>query len=230
MCAADAVAVMTPTSMPHDTQKTHFGEAQVDENGALVLPRLPSNRLPKVQMSTPKNSSTKVSSSQDAIELLTADHKSVKGLFQAFEKIKGREDAEDEKAELVQRICSELTIHATIEEEIFYPAVREAIDDEDLIDEADVEHAGAKALIAQLESASPGDDHYDAKVTVLAEMIEHHVKEEEGEMFPKARKAIDVNNIGADLVARKAELGEEMGLVGMPKPEAKKSTVARASK
>jgi hemerythrin superfamily protein len=180
-------------------------------------------------MSTPKKSSTNASTSQDAIELLTADHKSVKSLFQAFEKIKGREDAEDEKVELVQRICSELTIHATIEEEIFYPAVRAAIDDQDLMDEADVEHASAKDLIAQLESASPGDDQYDAKVTVLAEMIDHHVKEEEGEMFPKARKAIDVDDIGADLAARKAELGEEMGLVEMRKPEAKKST-ARVSK
>jgi hemerythrin superfamily protein len=181
-------------------------------------------------MSTPTKSSPKSSNRQDAIELLTADHKSVKGLFQAFEKIKGREGADDEKAELVQRICSELTVHATIEEEIFYPAVREAIGDEDLMDEADVEHAGAKDLIAQLESASPGDDHYDAKVTVLGEMIDHHVKEEEGEMFPKARKAIALSEIGAELAARKVELSEELGLVSMPKVGAKKSNAAGASK
>ena len=181
-------------------------------------------------MSTAKKSSPSTSTSQDAIDLLTADHKSVKSLFQAFEKIKGREDAEDEKVELVQRICSELTIHATIEEEIFYPAVREGIDDEDLMDEADVEHAGAKDLIAQLESASPGDDHYDAKVTVLGEMIDHHVKEEEGEIFPKAKKAIDTKEIGAELAARKAELGEEMGIVEMPRSDTKKSTAARAAK
>ena len=181
-------------------------------------------------MSKPAKSSSKSSTTPDAIELLTADHKSVKGLFQTFEKIKGREGSDDEKAELVQRICSELTVHATVEEEIFYPAVREAIDDEDLMDEADVEHAGAKDLIAQLESASPGDDHYDAKVTVLGEMIDHHVKEEEGEMFPKARKSIDVNDVGAKIAARKAELREDLGLVGMPKPRAKTANVARASK
>ena len=148
-------------------------------------------------------------SPQDAIRLLTADHKSVKALFEAFEKIKGRENADDEKADLVQRICTELTTHTTIEEEIFYPAVREAIADEDLMDEADVEHASAKDLISQLEEARPKDDHYDAKVTVLGEMIDHHVKEEEKEMFPKARKAIDVEEVGAELAARKAELTDE---------------------
>ena len=146
----------------------------------------------------------------DAIELLIADHKSVKALFQTFKKIQDREGAEDEKADVVQRICSELTVHATIEEEVFYPAVRQAIDDQDLMDEADVEHASAKDLINQLESASPGDDHYDAKVTVLSEMIDHHVKEEESEMFPKARKAIDVDEVGAELAARKAELAGDL--------------------
>ena len=157
----------------------------------------------------------------DAIELLTADHKSVKAMFQTFEKLKERDDADDEKADLVQRICAELTVHATIEEEIFYPAVREAIDEEDLMDEADVEHASAKDLIAQLEAASPGDDHFDAKVTVLGELIDHHVKEEEGEMFPKARKAIDVEAIGAELAERKAELSDEVGLPDAPIEAAK---------
>jgi len=180
-------------------------------------------------MSAPAKSTTK-SAAQDAIQLLTADHKSVKALFQAFDKIKDRDDADDEKARLVERICSELTVHATIEEEIFYPAVREAIDDEDLMDEADVEHASAKDLIAQLEAGSVGDDHYDAKVTVLGEMIDHHVKEEEGEMFPKAKKAIDVDEIGAELAARKAELSEELGLVGTPKMIGKKSNASRVSK
>jgi len=179
-------------------------------------------------MSTaPKSSKT----SQDAIQLLTADHKSVKALFQAFDKLKGREEADEEKAELVQRICSELTVHATIEEEIFYPAVREAIDDEDLMDEADVEHASAKDLISQLESASPGDDHYDAKVTVLGEMIDHHVKEEEGEMFPKARKAIDAVEVGAELAARKAELTEELEPPVRPaNPSGKKGNASRPAK
>ena len=167
-------------------------------------------------------------SPQDAIQLLTADHKSVKALFQAFEKIKGRGGAEDEKAEIVKRICAELTVHATIEEEVFYPAVREGIDEEDLMDEAAVEHASAKDLIAQLEEASPEDDHYDAKVTVLGEMIDHHVKEEEDEMFPKARKAIDVDEIGAELAMRKSELSAELGVDDLPKARDKKS--GRAAK
>jgi hemerythrin superfamily protein len=160
-------------------------------------------------MSATTKSPTK-SKTFDAIELLTADHKSVKAMFQAFEKLKERDDADDEKADLVQRICAELSVHATIEEEIFYPAVREAIDEDDLMDEADVEHASAKDLIAELEVASPGDDHFDAKVTVLGELIEHHVKEEEGEMFPKAKKAINVDAVGAELAERKAELSDEM--------------------
>lgn len=149
---------------------------------------------------------------QDAIEMLTADHKKVKKLFSDFDKIK--EDGSDEdKAALVDQICSELKIHSEIEEEIFYPAVRKAIDDSDLMDEALVEHAGAKDLIAQLEDASPDDDLYDAKVTVLGEQINHHVKEEEGEMFPKAKKAsIDTEALGASMLKRKLALMEKMGM------------------
>jgi hemerythrin superfamily protein len=166
--------------------------------------------------------------------MLMADHKEVKAMFKEFEALKEKDDADDEKADLVGRICAALTIHATVEEEIFYPAVREAIDDEDLMDEADVEHASAKDLIAQLESASPGDDHYDAKVTVLGEMIEHHVKEEEGKMFPKARKAIDIDEIGAELSDRKAELTEElteeMEPTMPPKATGKKSNATRPAK
>lgn len=140
---------------------------------------------------------------QDAIALLTEDHQEVKKMFQQFEKLK----KDDEKGELVRKICAALTVHATVEEEIFYPAVRKAIDDEDLMDEADVEHASAKELIAQLKAASPDDDHYDAKVTVLGEQIDHHVKEEQGEMFPKARKSkIDLAQLGEQIEKRKQEL------------------------
>jgi hemerythrin superfamily protein len=157
-------------------------------------------------MPASKTSSKSDSKSTDAIALLTADHKAVKALFKRFEDIKDDEDSEDEKQELVQRICAELTVHATIEEEIFYPAVRDAIDDDEIVDEAEVEHASAKDLIMQLEGASPGDEQYDAKVKVLSELIEHHVEEEEGEMFPKAKKAIDVDAVGVELAARKQEL------------------------
>jgi hypothetical protein len=112
--------------------------------------------------------------------------------------------------------------HEIPEEEIFYPAVRAAIDDADLMDEADVEHAGAKELIAQLVAMEPGDDHYDAKVTVLGENIDHHVKEEQGEMFPKAKKAkLDLAALGTKILARKKELHARSG-----SPVAKKNARA----
>jgi hemerythrin superfamily protein len=177
---------------------------------------------------SPKKTTTPTG--QDAIALLTEDHKNVKALFKQFETLK--EDGSDEdKAALVARICGELTIHATLEEELFYPAVREAIDDMDLMDEADVEHAGAKNLIAQLEAADPGDDHYDAKVTVLGEYIDHHVKEEQDEMFPKARKAIDTVAVGAEMAARKEELmaDSDMADVEIPPPAAKAKSGNRSS-
>jgi hypothetical protein len=176
------------------------------------------------------NTKTNTESSQDAIALLTADHKAVKALFKEFEGLSGEDDADEQKATLVEKICDELTVHAQIEEEIFYPAVRAAIEDEDLMDEADVEHETAKDLIAQLESMTPGDDHYDAKVTVLGEYIDHHVKEEEQEMFAKARKAdVDAAALGRELAARKAELKAELGIGAdededAPAPAAKKAS------
>ena len=150
--------------------------------------------------------------SDDAITLLTADHDKVKKLFKSFEKLT---DANaDKKEELVAEICTELTVHATIEEEIFYPAAREALEDQDLLDEAEVEHASAKELIAQLEDMKPGDELYDAKVTVLGEYIDHHVKEEQEEMFPKIRKAkLDLNALGVQMKARKEELMAELSEV-----------------
>jgi hemerythrin superfamily protein len=145
----------------------------------------------------------------DAIALLTADHRNVKELFDDFESTKDQASNE-EKAALVQQICVDLTIHAMLEEELFYPAVRKAIDDDDLLDEAEVEHATAKALIADLITGRPGMDQFEAKVTVLGEYIQHHVKEEENEMFPKARKAVDTEALGRKLAQRKAQLLDEM--------------------
>ena len=152
-------------------------------------------------------SHTKADQNEDAIALLTADHAKVKKLFKEFEDLKEEDGSAEDKSALVTLICHELQVHTEIEEEIFYPAVRKAIDDSDLMDEALVEHAGAKELIAQLEDMSPDDELYDAKVTVLGEQIQHHVKEEEGEMFPKARKAkIDGEALGVQMAERKAEL------------------------
>lgn len=149
---------------------------------------------------------------KDAITILTEDHKKVKKMFVDFAKLMKSEDKELEKGTLVQQICVELMVHTQIEEEIFYPAVRAAIDDHDLMDEADVEHAGAKDLIAQLVGMEPGDDHFDAKVTVLGENIEHHVQEEQDEMFPKARQAkLDLAALGAQMLERKQELQASLG-------------------
>lgn len=147
----------------------------------------------------------------NAIELLTADHKKVQKLFKEFEDIKDEEDMEDEKADLVEMICMELTVHARLEEEIFYPAVRETIDDSEIMDEADVEHETAKFLISQLEAMEPGDDRYDAKVSVLAEIVNHHIKEEQDEMFAKAKKAdLDLDELAQAMQERRDELMEDI--------------------
>jgi len=156
--------------------------------------------------------------SPDAIALLTSEHKAVKALFKAFEKLCKDDASGAEKGVVVRRICDELTVHAQVEEEIFYPAVREAAEKAgNLLDEAEVEHATAKDLIAQLEEMNPGDDLYDAKVTVLREYVDHHVQEEEGELFPKARKSdLDLVALGADMAARKGDLRSELGLDEAP--------------
>ncbi len=139
----------------------------------------------------------------DAIALLKADHKEVKQWFEDFEEASG----DNEKAALAQKICKALEVHTRIEEEIFYPAARRATGDNDLLDEATVEHAGAKELVAQIKSMKPGDPLFDAKVKVLGEQIDHHVQEEEGELFPEARSAkMDLAALGEQLAARKKAL------------------------
>lgn len=146
----------------------------------------------------------------DAIALLKDDHKKVKRLFKDFDKLKDKASDAD-KVALVSQICIELTVHAQIEEAIFYPAVRKAIDDEALLDEATVEHATAKDLIRQLQSMQASDELYDAKVTVLGEYIDHHVEEEQGEMFPKAKKAkLDMEALGKKMASRKKALLKEL--------------------
>ena len=152
-------------------------------------------------------SGTKSAKSPDAIQLLTAEHKEVDTLFKEYEKLAEKDGSDEEKETLARQICLMLTVHATTEEEIFYPAAREALDDEDLLDEAEVEHASAKDLIAQIESGSPSDPLYDAKVKVLGEYIRHHVKEEEREIFPLARKTkLDLKALGAILSEEKDAL------------------------
>lgn len=144
----------------------------------------------------------------DAIKLLKDDHREVKAYFKQYENLE--DDAE--KQALADRICLALTVHAQIEEEIYYPATREAIDDDDLLDEAEVEHASAKQLIAEIQAMKAGDRLFDAKVTVLGEYIDHHVEEEESEMFPESRDSdLDLKALGAQLAERKAELMAQAG-------------------
>ena len=143
---------------------------------------------------------------QDAIALLTADHREVSDMFEQFENLSDR--AKATKSKLTEKICNALIAHTTIEEEIFYPAVREAVKEgEDMVDEAVVEHASAKDLIKQLQEMNPDDDLYDAKVKVLGEQIEHHVKEEEEEMFKQAKKSgLDLMALGQEMAQRKQEI------------------------
>jgi len=141
----------------------------------------------------------------DAIALLKADHRQVEEWFEQFEK--ARDD--DRKQTLATKICDALKVHTTIEEEIFYPAFLEATEDKDLHHEAEIEHDGAKQLIAQIEASGPDDDYFDSKVKVLSEMIKHHVKEEEqpGGMFAEARKSdMDLDALGEQMAQRKAAL------------------------
>ena len=146
----------------------------------------------------------------DAIKLLKADHDEVDALFAQYEKQKKKNGG---KSDLIEQICTALTVHAQIEEEIFYPAAREALEGsgEDLLDEAEVEHASIKSLVEQLQSMGTDDELCDAKVKVLSEYVKHHVEEEEGQMFPKVKKTdLDLDALGAELNERKTELMSEM--------------------
>lgn len=161
--------------------------------------------MPRTATTRARTKARSTRSAPNAINMLTEDHAKVRKMFKQFEKMKDKaQDAE--KAELVRQICKELTMHALVEEEIFYPAAREAIDDHDIMDEAQVEHTIAKELIGQLESMQPSDELYDAKVTVLGEYVEHHVKEEEKQMFPKVRKArLDLEYLAEQIKERKEQ-------------------------
>lgn len=156
-----------------------------------------------------------VSKTPDAIALLKADHRAVEELFEKFDATKSK----TKQKSLATQICTELVIHTMIEEEIFYPALKGKIDD-DMLDEAYVEHDGAKLLIGQIVAGEPGEDFYEAKVSVLAEEIDHHVEEEEMPkqgMFAQARAAdVDLVALGATMAARKEELTAQFKANGLP--------------
>jgi hemerythrin superfamily protein len=167
-------------------------------------------------------------SPRDAIALLKQDHRTVSALFEEFEKAD-----EEEQSAIAQRVCQLLTVHATIEEELLYPAAKEAFEDEEseeLVNEAEVEHGSAKELIAKIEGMTSDDEHFKAAVSVLGEYIKHHVKEEEGQLFPQLRKTeLDLQDLGVQLADRKFALMEQMGIEAEQEPQPRKRTAGRGA-
>jgi hemerythrin-like domain-containing protein len=168
---------------------------------------MPTTQTPSTRKTTAQKTTAR-RSKNDAIKLLTDDHNKVKKMFKEFEKLHKKH--EEGREELAQQICKELTIHAQLEEEIFYPAAREAIEDDHLMNEAAVEHQAAKDLIEKIQSMNSSDPMYDAIVRVLGEYVNHHIEEEQNEIFPKVEKAkMDLEEIGSEIEERKEALMEE---------------------
>ena len=167
---------------------------------------------------------------RDAIALLKQDHRTVSQLFDEFEKAD-----EEEQSAIAQRVCQLLTVHAQIEEELLYPAAKECFEgdeeNEDLVNEAEVEHGSAKELIAKIEGMSSGDEHFKATVTVLGEYIKHHVKEEENELFPQLKKSeLDLKELGGRLADRKFALMEQLGIEEQEPAQPRKRAAAKATR
>ena len=147
----------------------------------------------------------------DALSLLKADHDKVKSLFRAFEALRDDTGDDARKCELVDEICYALTVHSMLEDDLFYPEVRAAIEDGDMMDEAEQAHSGARDLIGRLEVMHPGDDHFDTTVAVLGEEIIDHIDKEESDLFAAVRLAgIDLDALGARLARRKAALDDDL--------------------
>lgn len=158
---------------------------------------------------TTRKSAGSTGKAKDAIELLIEDHKRVQKMFKDFEKL----EDEEEKSALVEQARTELMIHTMLEEEIFYPAAREALNEAHLVNEAEVEHASAKELIEELEGYDGADEMADAKFKVLGKYVNYHIKEEQDELFPNAKRAkLDVRELAEPLMQRKQELQQEMGV------------------
>jgi len=174
-----------------------------------LIPEINMSTVQRTTLKTNKHATVTRVGKNNAIKLLKDDHAKVKKMFKEFEKLCKKDDNEA-KGELVAQICAELTVHTQLEEEIFYPAAREAIDDDDLMNEALVEHASAKDLIAQIQAMRVSDPMYAAVVTVLGEYINHHVEEEQNELFPKVQKTkIDLEELGTRMANLKETLQKE---------------------
>jgi hemerythrin-like domain-containing protein len=190
---------------------------------------MPAAKKTAAKKTAVKKTAAKVSRT-DAIALLTADHKRVKKMFKTFDKLKEDGAAADKQA-LARQICDELTLHTQLEEQIFYPAARDALDADDLLDEAEVEHASAKDLIAQIQAGDSSDPKWAAKVTVLGEYIDHHVEEEQNEMFPKCRRArMDLEALGKEIASMKQSRQGKQPASAVMAPPAAKTAVRRAGK
>ena len=169
--------------------------------------------------------STSRKAAKTVLDMLADDHKKVQKMFRQFEKMR---DDMAAKQELVEKCCAELTVHAQLEEELFYPALRDSIKQVDLLLEAQVEHDSAKQLIEELSSMRPDDELYDAKFTVLGEYVKHHIEEEEKQIFPKAKRAgLDLEAMAEEAQERKLEMQEEMGIA--PEQKTRTRTSARRS-
>jgi hemerythrin superfamily protein len=194
-----------PRSIYHEIPHQHAQTADTRRAGGVVIYASWLSNLNQGDFFMASKKTASRSKTPDAVALLKADHRQVEQWFSQFDK----SNSKSKKQQLADSICEALTIHTTIEEEIFYPAFLQATKDKDLHHEAVVEHAGAKNLIAEIQDMSSSDDFFDAKVTVLSEMIKHHVKEEEqpGGMFAEAKKSkMDLQQLGEQLAARKQEL------------------------
>jgi hemerythrin superfamily protein len=154
-----------------------------------------------------------------------ADHRKVEDLFERYESEK--DSGEDTRRDIAQQICNELTVHAQVEEELFYPWLRKNLDDQEMVEEAQIEHNTAKDLIAQIEESESVDEAFNARVKVLSEYIKHHVKEEENEIFPEVRGQKDeLDELGQEMTARKGELMEELGITPEPEDEEESEDMA----
>jgi hemerythrin superfamily protein len=175
--------------------------------------RQPASKAARVPSRNAPAKSTPGSAGPDAIALLRADHKRVSDLYEQYEAARSAA----KKKSIVATICQELSIHAQVEEEIFYPAVKAALKDKELVPEAQVEHASLKELIAQVKDKEPDGEMFDARIKVMSEYTKHHVKEEQTEMFPKAQKTgLDMKALGARIAARKEELMADPDLMESP--------------
>jgi len=200
-----------PSTTPASRAKSSASPAmkRTNEGAAPPAAKRATRAAPKPpkEEKTTENTAPKTMKEADAVDLLTDDHLEVSALFKKYEKLADKQAPGEQRQALARQICAMLKAHTSIEEEIFYPAARDAGLGADLLDEADVEHASAKDLIAQIESSSPEADHYDAKVQVLGEYITHHVVEEHTEMFPKCRRAgMDLVGLRGEMEARKLSL------------------------